>query len=34
MNTYIINFFERKLKKAATTRNFNTMTKLVALSSV
>ena len=28
------NFFEHKLKKAATTRNFNTMTKLVALSSV
>jgi uncharacterized protein (DUF1697 family) len=27
------NFFERKLKVAATTRNFNTMTKLAALSS-
>jgi uncharacterized protein (DUF1697 family) len=28
------NFFERRLKVAATTRNFNTMTKLVELSSV
>ena len=28
------NFFERKLKAVATTRNFNTMTKLVELSSV
>ena len=27
------NFFERKLKVAATTRNFNTMTKLVELSA-
>lgn len=27
------NFFERKLKIAATTRNFNTMTKLIELSS-
>jgi uncharacterized protein (DUF1697 family) len=27
------NFFERKLKVPATTRNFNTMTKLVELSS-
>lgn len=26
------NFFERKLKVAATTRNFNTMTRLVELS--
>jgi uncharacterized protein (DUF1697 family) len=28
------NFFERKLRVAATTRNFNTMTKLVELSAV
>lgn len=28
------NFFERKLNVAATTRNFNTMTKLVELSAV
>lgn len=28
------NFYERKLKTAATTRNFNTMTKLVELSSI
>ncbi len=28
------NFFERKLKIAATTRNFNTMTKLIELSAV
>jgi hypothetical protein len=34
MNTDVIDFFERKLKKAATTGNFNTMTKLAALSSV
>lgn len=27
------NFFERKLKLAATTRNFNTMSRLVALST-
>jgi len=27
------NFFERKLKVTATTRNFNTMTKLLALSN-
>jgi uncharacterized protein (DUF1697 family) len=27
------NFFERKLKVAATTRNFNTMTRLIALSA-
>jgi uncharacterized protein (DUF1697 family) len=27
------NFIERKLKVAATTRNFNTMSKLIALSA-